>query len=285
MQDFNYHTHTYRCGHADYNMTDEDYVKEYIRNGYKKMAFTDHVPHENNTDTRKGVRMTMEERIGYLEEINDLKKKYDGIIDIKSGFEVEYLPELEDEIKRRMDECDIIITGQHFTRSPEGDLKVFGKVPYDRDDFKRYTECLYNIASKHLTDIIAHPDFALMSQDSFTEVEAEMAHDIGKIAEETKVPLEINLNRIMHNTYLTKRSIWNHDPIEVQKTRLGNCKYPNRDFWKIISEYDVNVIYGLDVHFGGQISIHNELTELGNYIIGQETLDKLHFLDDVEIKR
>lgn len=29
MQNFNYHQHTYRCKHADYNMTDEDYVQEY----------------------------------------------------------------------------------------------------------------------------------------------------------------------------------------------------------------------------------------------------------------
>lgn len=27
MQKFNYHTHTYRCGHADNNMYDEDFVK------------------------------------------------------------------------------------------------------------------------------------------------------------------------------------------------------------------------------------------------------------------
>ena len=30
MQNFNYHTHTYRCGHADDNMRDEDFVKELI---------------------------------------------------------------------------------------------------------------------------------------------------------------------------------------------------------------------------------------------------------------
>ena len=28
MQNFNYHTHTYRCGHADDNMMDEDFVKK-----------------------------------------------------------------------------------------------------------------------------------------------------------------------------------------------------------------------------------------------------------------
>lgn len=44
MQNFNYHSHTYRCGHADLDMRDEDYIKEYIKMGFKKMAFTDHCP-------------------------------------------------------------------------------------------------------------------------------------------------------------------------------------------------------------------------------------------------
>ena len=30
MQNFNYHTHTYRCGHADNNMSDEE-AHQYIK--------------------------------------------------------------------------------------------------------------------------------------------------------------------------------------------------------------------------------------------------------------
>ena len=29
MQDFNYHSHTYRCKHADLDFQDEEYIKEY----------------------------------------------------------------------------------------------------------------------------------------------------------------------------------------------------------------------------------------------------------------
>ena len=34
MQRFNYHTHTYRCGHADNNMSDEDFVKLFVKKGF-----------------------------------------------------------------------------------------------------------------------------------------------------------------------------------------------------------------------------------------------------------
>ena len=37
--DYNYHTHTYRCGHADDSMKDEDYVKDFINKGFKSDFF------------------------------------------------------------------------------------------------------------------------------------------------------------------------------------------------------------------------------------------------------
>ena len=52
LQNFNYHHHTYRCGHADLDTEDEEYVKEYIKMGFKKIAFTDHCPEKNKIDKK-----------------------------------------------------------------------------------------------------------------------------------------------------------------------------------------------------------------------------------------
>ena len=74
MQKFNFHTHTYRCGHADSNMSDEDYVKAHI----------------------------------------------------EAGFEVEYLPGIENDLKELRCISDKIILGQHFVYKDDfSDLKVF----------------------------------------------------------------------------------------------------------------------------------------------------------------
>ena len=62
MQNFNYHTHTYRCGHADDNMSDEDFVKELINKGFKKIAFTDHAPNKDGIDDRRCMRMAYSEK-------------------------------------------------------------------------------------------------------------------------------------------------------------------------------------------------------------------------------
>ena len=40
--DYNYHTHTYRCGHAIGE--DEEYIKVSIQNGIKHLGFSDHIP-------------------------------------------------------------------------------------------------------------------------------------------------------------------------------------------------------------------------------------------------
>ena len=72
MQKFNYHTHTRRCGHADNNMTDEDFVKLFIQKGFTKIAFTDHCPEKEEIDHRKNMRrqkFTNEDALKYAKYI------------------------------------------------------------------------------------------------------------------------------------------------------------------------------------------------------------------------
>lgn len=114
MQKFNYHTHTYRCGHAEKNISDEDFVKAFIEKGFKKIAFTDHCPEKAKIDTRENMRMDYRQKGEYLNSINSLKEKYKDVIDIETGFEVEYLPEDEENLNELKSETDKIILGQHF---------------------------------------------------------------------------------------------------------------------------------------------------------------------------
>ena len=111
MQKFNYHTHTRRCGHADNNMTDEDFVKLFIQKGFTKIAFTDHCPEKEEIDHRKNMRMKYSEKNEYLNSIKSLKEKYKDKIEIETGFEVEYLPGQEENLFELKNETDKIILG------------------------------------------------------------------------------------------------------------------------------------------------------------------------------
>ena len=114
MKKYNYHTHTYRCGHAQKGITDEDLVKEYIKNDFDVIAFTDHCPQKDPVDTREKMRMKYSQKDEYLDSIKCLKEKYKDKIEIETGYEVEYLPGEEDNLTELKNETDKIVLGQHL---------------------------------------------------------------------------------------------------------------------------------------------------------------------------
>ena len=103
--------------------------------------------------------------------------------------------------------------------------------------------------------------------------------DKSKSAEKYNIPLEINLNDIFCSTY-HENGILNNEPIEKQKAKLKNVSYPCREFWKIALEYNIKVLYGIDDHHRGQVLVWNELLELAKDIIGEETINKLNFIEE-----
>ena len=68
----NYHTHTYRCGHAVGE--DEDYIFEAIGLGLQTLGFSDHVMLEGFS--QPGVRGDFELSEDYFTSIKELKEKY-----------------------------------------------------------------------------------------------------------------------------------------------------------------------------------------------------------------
>ena len=81
----NYHTHTFRCGHAIGN--DEEYVLEAIALGLNTLGFSDHVMLPNVK--QEFVRGDYEATQGYFDSIRNLQNKYKDRINIKLGFEAE----------------------------------------------------------------------------------------------------------------------------------------------------------------------------------------------------
>lgn len=282
MQNFNYHSHTYRCGHADFDYTDEEYILDYIKNGFKKVAFTDHAPEKNITDKRNHMRMGYEQRHEYYASVNKLKEKYANQIEIQLGFEIEYLPDDVDNMLELKKETDKLILGQHFVYTPNNkDLVIFWeKKPVTEGDIIRYGEYLEEAMRLGIPDIIAHPDICFSGIDKFGEIEEQVARKICSAAEKYKIPLEINLNGVAAKTYFKDKTL-NHDSFEEQVSRLKDVKYPRKEFWKIASEYDIKVLYGLDTHHRNYIDLYKELISLANITIGEDTIKKLNFIENV----
>lgn len=278
MQKFNYHSHTYRCGHADLDMKDEDYIKEYIEMGFEKIAFTDHCPEKNKIDKRPNIRMEYEQKNEYIDTIKKLKEKYKNKIKIEVGYEIEYIPGDEENLRELKNEADKIILGQHFIYDNNKNLKYIGQSEFSDEELIKYSEYIQKAMKLKLPNIIAHPDMYMMNRKEFGKIENEVAKIICESAQKYDIPLEINLNNIFAKTYYENRKL-NNDSFEKQKEKLKNVFYPCKDFWKVASNYNIKVLYGIDTHHKGQIMLWNELIEFAKEIIGKETIEKLNFID------
>lgn len=268
MQKFNYHTHTYRCGHADNDMMDEEYVKEFISKGFKKIAFTDHCPEKQIIDKRSNIRMQYSQIEEYLRSIKSLKNKYKDEIEIETGFEIEYLPGQEENLLELKRMTDKLVLGQHFIYADNNtDLKIFRRDKYKFSDKEliKYANYIKKAIELNIPDIIAHPDLYMLDREIFGQAEKETAEIICQAAEEHDIPLEINLSE--PSMYLSKLK--------------DTIKYPCKEFWNVASNYNVRVIYGVDAHFKDQIRQYEKSIDIANEIIGKDTIDKLNFCEEL----
>lgn len=266
MQQFNYHTHTYRCGHADYDMMDEDYVQEFIDQGFKKIAFTDHCPEKEKIDKRSNMRMEYSQIDEYLASIQRLKEKYHDKIEIETGFEIEYLPGHEENLFELKKMADKLILGQHFIYKDNNQgLRCFRMDEFSDEDLLKYADYIKTAIQLGLPDIIAHPDLYMLSREKFGITERKVAEMICETAEKYQIPLEINLEQ----------------PYMYSVHMIDKISYPCKEFWEVASNYNVKVIYGIDAHFRGQINCYEKSIDMSKKIIGEDIIDKLKFCKEI----
>lgn len=74
----NYHTHTWRCRHAD--GTEREYVERAIEGGLKILGFSDHSPYPFPDGYDSGMRMRLDQVEGYVDTVLALKKSMTKIL-------------------------------------------------------------------------------------------------------------------------------------------------------------------------------------------------------------
>jgi histidinol phosphatase-like PHP family hydrolase len=131
-------------------------------------------------------------------------------------------------------------------------------------EITEYYECLEAAALKELVKIIVHPDMYMCVRNEFGDFEEKIARKIARLAEKHNIILEINLMDIFKYMCGKKQKI----------------EYPNREFWRVVSEYNVPVIFGIDSHFRGQIRSYKEMIKFTREYLGKEIIDKLKFVED-----
>ena len=228
----NYHSHTTRCGHAEGK--DEDYVLAAIDNGFQTIGFTDHVflPDIFQPRMRGSVALLDE----YKSSVLHLKKKYQGKINVKLGFECEYLGEPFDTYYHKLKEqgFELLILGQHcYYDAAHRNMAWYGDLPNRQERIYRYCDDLIKGMESGLFSYVAHPDFFVLIYWDWDEHCEEVARRICQTAERLHIPLELNMGRTRGRSYYFKPDFFN---------------YPYPRFWEIVSEYDIDVVVGVDAH-------------------------------------
>ncbi len=280
IQDFCFHTHTQRCGHGAKDTGDEEWVKNAIKGGIKKLAFTDHIPLPDGMNHKANSRMDIAEVDSYLTSIHYLQDKYKGQIEIESGFEFEYSNRDLAHLQKLKSRTDKMVLGQHFVIDDDGKeygiARGNGGKQISDKVLDLYAESILSAIDKGLPDIIAHPDLFMQARDSFGVKEEEITRAICRKAIEKGIPLEINFGKIASKAD-------GKLPIDELKRRIP---YPSPEFWKIVAEEtktakesgkDLFVIFGKDAHFPGQLSTEKDY-EIAKQIIGEQTLEQLHIV-------
>lgn len=233
----NYHTHTYRCGHA--SGSDEEYVLEAIKNGLNVLGFSDHIPF--NGFEQKGIRMNFDMIDDYVSSLKQLKEKYKDKIDIHIGLEAEYVPERMDYYKNLMENKGIeyFIIGQHMMFNNDGFIWSTG-YPNDLKILKKYVNTIIEGMKTGLFKYVAHPDFILTAYDFNSDAKFDLTvkKQMKRIIQSSidlNIPLEINCGGIRYS-------------------RTRKHYYPFDEFFKLVGEMGAKVIIGLDVHNPNEIN-------------------------------
>ena len=220
---YNYHTHTCRCGHA--SGSDEEYINFAIEAGIKYLGFSDHAPFIFPDGYEADWRVPLSGAQEYVNSISALREKYRDRIEIKIGFEMEYYGEHFEKMLNIARNCgaEYLILAQHFILNEHPDGK--GSVgPTDSEEhLKTYVDEVISGMESGFFSYVAHPDmFNFVGDSSLFRREAE------RLCVESKalnIPLELNLLGIR-----------------------GKRNYPSDAFWAVAGGVGCPVTMGCDAH-------------------------------------
>ena len=256
--DYNFHTHTYRCGHA--SGREEDYIKRAIDGRIKRMGFSDHIPYVFPDGFESPHRIPMNEVCDYFKTINELREKYKNQIEIYIGFEMEYYPEHFDSMLSiaKSSGAEYLILGQHFMYNEHPNGYPTQRLCTTKEEIEHYTHCIVSGIKSGMFTYVAHPDILnFLSEGENESIYREKMGEICCAAKETDTPLEINF-------------------LGIREKR----RYPNKKFWKIAGEIGTPVTFGFDSH---SVSSAYDKESL---IIAEELVDKykLNYIGEPKLK-
>lgn len=238
----NYHTHTWRCGHA--TGTAREYVEAAIAHGFERIGFSEHMP---IADADIDARMPYDQLHEYVAELRLLREEFGERIEIEIGLEAEWIPELRNYYEWLLGEAGIeyLALGQHYFT----DCHLFDERAYygpaqwklistycitTPASYADYAHAVCDAVSSGFFRFVAHPDLLFYNDFPFGQEAEEASRQIISCAMDNDTPLEVNANGV-------RRGLVNFGEEE-------RYLYPYHRFWAIASSMEAKCIVGSDCH-------------------------------------
>lgn len=225
MFNYNYHTHTRRCGHA--SGSDEEYVQRAIANGIEYLGFSDHCPYMSVKEGH--MRMKWAQLDEYIDTICELKEKYKDQITIKVGLECEYLVDQIETYNYFASKVDYLVLGHHGKSVTRCDYYA----GCEDDEIEEYVDSICAGIKSGLFKSVCHPDYFMAGRNSWTTVTAMHCERMVKCAKEYNIPLEINCKGLSSQHKINGEMVY---------------YYPYRALFEIVAKHQTPCVIGIDAH-------------------------------------
>ncbi|MFC4809203.1 histidinol-phosphatase [Paenibacillus sp. GCM10023250] len=195
---FDLHTHHFRCGHAD--GTIEAYIQAAIKEGLGVIGISDHSPYfaSEHDHPNPGIAMARSEFARYIEEVQRLKAKYEGKIDVLLGVESDFFPEHADVYRTVYEQYpfDYVIGSVHQS----GGVSIFNRNRWkglsaekQLEQKRHYYKLIGQSAQSGMFQVLGHIDAMKGYYPAFSDIPAEDAVDEAlKLIADSLAAIEIN---------------------------------------------------------------------------------------------
>jgi histidinol-phosphatase (PHP family) len=240
---FDLHTHHHRCGHAVDEI--ESYIRSAIEHGLSAIGISDHSPYfaKEEDHPSPGLAMAKSEFPRYIEEIVQLKKKYESKIEVLIGVESDYFPEsirLYEQIYRQY-ALDYLIGSIHISGGKHmSEKKVWISLSDEQLDQEKfiYFDLLQQAARCGVFHIIGHMDLIRRYYREFMKTCGPLVEQTLQVFAETDTAIEINTSGLQR----------------------GEGLNPGPDIMELASRYGVKVSFGSDSHKPERVGEHWDMT-------------------------
>ncbi|MBN1803578.1 MAG: histidinol-phosphatase HisJ [Candidatus Lokiarchaeota archaeon] len=239
-----WHTHNELCHHAVGTL--EDYARQAIKKGLTTIGFNDHFPYEfyNGIENvpYEEYSMRLDELDLYLATTKNLRDKYQKNINIKIGFEIEFIESqvavLNSHLSPLLSELDYIHGSVHILSLENGlwpmdderFIEVFEKIDIDDIYAQFYQHNQKMISSKEFEfDIVSHFDLP----KKFNKLPVKKAEFIEQ-ASQTLDLIKKNDLTMEVNTSGFRKAV--------------KEQYPSNEILEIMYDLDIPILLGSDAH-------------------------------------